>query len=90
MGYFFSTKERTSDNNKQRTVLGNDNPRRFLDINFLIKERKKLGSSIHDMNTIGRLDEAPGAYKDIDAVMEKQNDLVKIKTKLIPLAVIKG
>ena len=37
-----------------------------------------------------RLDEAAGAYKDIDTVMENQKDLVEIVTELRPLAVIKG
>jgi tRNA-splicing ligase RtcB len=36
------------------------------------------------------LDEATGAYKNIDVVMENQKDLVKILVKLQPLAVIKG
>jgi len=36
------------------------------------------------------LGEAPQAYKDIDAVMEAQQDLVKILVKLRPLGVIKG
>lgn len=40
----------------------------------------------------GKLDlgEAPGAYKDIDSVIENQRDLIDIYTKLLPLAVIKG
>lgn len=45
---------------------------------------------IHNMNSINDLDEAAGAYKDIDGVMDNQKDLVKIVTKLFPLAVIKG
>lgn len=36
------------------------------------------------------LDEAPGAYKDINLVMQEQADLVKIEVELKPLAVIKG
>ena len=36
------------------------------------------------------LGEASGAYKNIDEVMENQNDLVKIHTKLVPLMVVKG
>ncbi len=36
------------------------------------------------------LDEAPGAYKDIETVIENQKDLVKILVELRPLAVIKG
>lgn len=36
------------------------------------------------------LGEAPGAYKDIDAVIEAQCDLVEVVTKLRPLGVVKG
>lgn len=42
------------------------------------------------MNSINDLDEASGAYKDIDMVMANQTDLVKIVKKLTPVAVIKG
>jgi len=45
---------------------------------------------IHDIRKAGNLDEAPGAYKDIDTVMENQNDLVKKRVELRPLAVVKG
>ena len=45
---------------------------------------------IHSIRHITDLDEASSAYKDIDVVMEEQSDLVKIITKLNPLAVIKG
>jgi tRNA-splicing ligase RtcB len=36
------------------------------------------------------LSEAPQAYKDIDAVMEAQKDLVETVVKLRPLGVVKG
>lgn len=49
----------------------------------------KLGV-LHSIKTERDLDEAAGAYKDIDEVMRNQRDLVKILVKLIPLAVIKG
>jgi len=45
---------------------------------------------IHNMNSSKSLDEAPGAYKDITAVMANQEDLVNIAVELTPLAVIKG
>lgn len=45
---------------------------------------------IHSLTDVTSLDEAPGAYKDIDEVMEQQKDLVKILVKLTPLAVVKG
>ncbi len=45
---------------------------------------------IHGMKTVENLDEAAGAYKDIDIVMQNQSDLVKVLVELRPLAVIKG
>jgi tRNA-splicing ligase RtcB len=45
---------------------------------------------IHDMISIDSLDEAPGAYKQIEEVMRQQLDLVKPIVRLTPLAVIKG
>jgi len=56
-------------------------------------EQKKLMDDkgiIHGMRNNDDLEEAPGAYKDIDIVMENQKDLVKILVELTPLAVIKG
>lgn len=44
---------------------------------------------IHGLRKKG-LDEAPGAYKDIEEVMALQSDLVKPLVQLQPLAVIKG
>lgn len=45
---------------------------------------------LHAIRSKKDLDEAPGAYKDIDTVMENQQDLVDIAVELTPLAVIKG
>lgn len=45
---------------------------------------------IHDLDSVEKLDEATGSYKDIDVVMANQKDLVKILVELKPLAVIKG
>jgi tRNA-splicing ligase RtcB len=36
------------------------------------------------------MQEASGAYKNIDEVIANELDLVKIKTRLLPIAVIKG
>lgn len=44
----------------------------------------------HGIRTVKDLDEAPGAYKDIDKVMSNQEDLVEIITKLRPIASVKG
>ena len=50
---------------------------------------EKMGI-VHAVRYKADLDEATGAYKDIDEVMAAQADLVKIRTKLLPIAVIKG
>lgn len=45
---------------------------------------------VHAIRVQKDLEEAAGAYKNIDEVMECQKDLVKIVTELSPVAVIKG
>lgn len=57
----------------------------------LEEEKKKLDDLgvIHSIRTQADLDEAPGAYKDIETVMSEQSDLVDILVKLTPIAVIK-
>jgi len=45
---------------------------------------------LHGIRGISQLDEATGAYKDIDIVMKNQEDLVEVLVELTPLAVIKG
>lgn len=58
----------------------------------LEEEQNKLDALgvIHAVKSQEDLDEAPSAYKDIAEVMANQQDLVKIKVELYPLAVIKG
>jgi len=58
----------------------------------LLTEQQRLDDLgvVHSVRTIADLDEAPGAYKDIDEVMAAQDDLVAIEIKLTPLAVVKG
>ncbi len=53
-------------------------------------EQEKLAGIVHGLRTPADLEEAPGAYKDIDAVMAQQRDLVRIAVRLTPLAVVKG
>ena len=45
---------------------------------------------VHAIRSKRDLEEAAGAYKDIDRVIAFEADLVKVKTKLLPIAVIKG
>jgi len=56
----------------------------------LAEEQAKMGDIIHGLRSVKELDEAPGAYKDIDDVMAQQSDLVQIDVRLTPLAVIKA
>ena len=63
--------------------------RRELNLKEEIAKMDKKGI-IHGLRNQGDLDEASSAYKDIDWVMKQQEELVKIKVKLEPLAVIKG
>lgn len=58
----------------------------------LEEEQRKLDEQgiLHSIRGVGDLDEATGAYKDINVVMENQADLVDIVKELRPLAVVKG
>lgn len=53
-------------------------------------ERLEAKGIIHAIRGQSDMEEASGAYKDIESVMSQQMDLVKIKTRLLPVAVIKG
>jgi len=69
--------------------MGRKAAQKNLDLDEEISKMECLGV-LHDIKSEKDLDEAAGAYKDIDEVMENQKDLVKIKVELTPLAVIKG
>ncbi len=58
----------------------------------LDQEKKRLDDQgiIHAIRSVGDLEEAAGAYKDIDEVIDNQLDLVEVLVELRPLAVIKG
>lgn len=60
-----------------------------LDLELEKKRMDDLGI-VHGLRNKSDLDEAAGAYKDIDEVMENQKDLVKVLVELTPLGVIKG
>ncbi|MBR5170141.1 MAG: RtcB family protein [Muribaculaceae bacterium] len=55
-------------------------------------EVKKLDDQgiVHAIRSQRDLEEAAGAYKDIEQVINNELDLVAIKTRLLPVAVIKG
>lgn len=69
--------------------MGRKAARKTLDLK---KERTRLDKAgiLHSIRGVKDLDEAAGAYKDIQQVMRQQEDLVEIVTTLSPLAVMKG
>lgn len=69
--------------------LGRKQAQKRLDLQ---KEIAKLESRgvLHAIRSKRDLDEAAGAYKDINEVMKNQQDLVTIEIELKPLAVVKG
>ncbi len=69
--------------------MGRKQAQRELDLSKEVLKLDKKGI-LHSVRTIKDLDEAPGAYKNIDTVMENQSDLVEILIELMPLGVIKG
>jgi tRNA-splicing ligase RtcB len=69
--------------------MGRKQAQRELILKDEIKKMDDL-DIIHGIRNQVDLDEAAGAYKDIDIVMENQKNLVKILVELKPLAVIKG
>lgn len=69
--------------------MGRKQAQRSLDLH---SEMKKLDDQgiLHSIRNRKDLDEAAGAYKNIDKVVENQLDLVEVIVSLKPLAVVKG
>ena len=69
--------------------MGRKEAQRKLDLSKEIEIMESQGI-IHGIKTVEDLDEAAGAYKDIDVVINNEKDLVETLVELHPLAVIKG
>ena len=67
--------------------MGRKEATRSLD---LAAEQRRMQGIVGAPSSKHDLEEAPGAYKDIDEVMANQADLVRIRLRLRPLAVVKG
>lgn len=68
-------------------VLGRGEAKKKLD---LATEQAKMAGILHSVRGVADLDEAPGAYKNIDEVMAAQEDLTEVVGRLRPLGVVKG
>ncbi len=53
-------------------------------------ERLEAQGIVHAIRCQNDMQEASGAYKDIETVIRNEADLVRVKTRLLPVAVIKG
>jgi len=69
--------------------MGRKQAQRQLDLAHEIKHMEEQGI-IHAIRHKSDLDEAAGAYKNIDQVIDNQLDLIEVLVELRPLAVIKG
>ncbi len=58
--------------------------------NFTLEDHAKATSGIECRKDEGVIDETPGAYKDIDAVMAAQSDLIEIVHTLRQIVCVKG
>ena len=58
----------------------------------MTEELEKLSARgiVHAIRCQDDMQEASGAYKDIEEVIANELDLIKVKTRLLPVAVIKG
>lgn len=73
-------------------VMGRNDANRRLTYEQVRQAMKGIVFDTWPRGRKGKIDlsEAPQAYKDIDAVMESQKDLVEVFVKLRPLGVVKG
>jgi len=69
--------------------MGRKQAQRSLNLQEEIRKMDAQGI-LHGIRGVHELDEAPGAYKDINEVMKQQSDLVDIWVELSPLGVVKG
>ncbi len=69
--------------------MGRIQARKTLDLD-IEKAAMDAKGILHDIQGKKNLDEAGGAYKDIDDVMAHQSNLVDIVRRLEPMAVVKG
>ena len=57
---------------------------------FSVKDLEEQTKGVECRKDPGVIDEIPGAYKDIDAVMENQKDLVEVVAQLRQVLCVKG
>lgn len=84
-----NTESFTSCSHGAGRKMGRKEAQRRLDLREEAGKLDKKGI-LHSIRSKRDLDEASGAYKDIDKVVDEQLDLVEVVVSLKPLAVVKG
>ena len=57
---------------------------------FTVEDLAAQTAGVECRKDAGVVDEIPGAYKDLDAVVEAQRDLVEVVARLTTLMCVKG
>ena len=70
--------------------LGRRAAKRAIPVERVLREMKDKGIEVYTNQLKDLPEESTDAYKDIDYVIEQQQDLVKVVTTLKPFAVLKG
>jgi tRNA-splicing ligase RtcB len=70
--------------------IGRHAAKRAIPVDKVLRQMQERGIAISVATKSDLPEECPEAYKDIDQVMREQEDLVKIRTILQPLGVVKG
>jgi tRNA-splicing ligase RtcB len=73
-------------------VMGRNEANKRLTLEEVRQSMKGIVFDTWPRGRKGKIDlsEAPAAYKDIDAVIEAQKDLIEVLVRLTPLGVVKG
>lgn len=64
--------------------------RRSITLEDMEADLAAAGTAVYTAEPDAVRDEAPGAYKNVDAVMEASSDLIEVVKKLRPLGTVKG
>ncbi len=70
--------------------LGRRQAKRSIPVEKVLREMEEKNIKLYSAALRDLPEESDHAYKDIDAVMENQRDLVKVMEVLYPIAVVKG
>lgn len=71
-------------------LLSRSAARKMITAEDLLRTMNSAGVLMQAADPSAAVEEAPGAYKDIDLVMEASTDLITASRRLVPIGVVKG